>query len=335
MIRLQAALYWVVALPLLAAAPVFGVIPNAACDDSDGHDDGSDEGGIRANPGMNTIVVERFTPPVYPYNYERVCFAWRHNTAMGDAQFDFNIVVYDDDGVLGLPGTRLASIAVSANNVPLNDYQLYSYDVSAAGVQIASGNIYIGAQWDTSATEDFALAFDESAGTGLQVGYYSGDDAGSWTRIHQTFVIWQNYRALFVRPFGSLQDCNSNGIGDPLEIINGFKPDCNSNELPDECDSNADGDAHPDDCDNCDNVANDGQEDSDGDGLGDACDNCPNAFNVSQEDIDADGIGDACDDNSATPPGQPAAGCCGAGSEVALMPLALMGSCAIRRRRSR
>jgi hypothetical protein len=43
---------------------------------------------------------------------------------------------------------------------------------------------------------------------------------------------------------------------------------------------------------------NPAQTDVDGDAVGDACDNCPPDFNPSQEDTDADTIGDACDPNS-------------------------------------
>jgi hypothetical protein len=328
---------------LASARPALALIPNPACEGSDGHDDGTVESGIRPAFGTTTIVVERFTPPEFPYNYERVCFAWRRNTVQSDTQHGFNIVFYDDNGVLGLPGTLLATIPATAENVPLNDQQLYSYDVTPAAVQIASGSVYIGAQWAASVAEDFSLAMDESTTTGLQVGYWSGNSGAAWTRIHQAFVVWQNYRALFVLPFGSLQDCNSNGIADPLEVTNGIEPDCNGNLLPDECDSDGDSDGVPDDCDNCAAAANLDQADDDGDLLGNACDNCPSVANASQEDSDGDGVGDACPPGAppGDPPGDPPGqmtptngGCCGAGPEAVLvLPFAMAGLRRTRRRR--
>lgn len=63
-------------------------------------------------------------------------------------------------------------------------------------------------------------------------------------------------------------------------------------------DFDADDDDLLDDVDNCDDVANPGQQDGDGDAAGDVCDNCSVVANADQADGDDDGIGDVCDNCS-------------------------------------
>ena len=271
-----------------------GTIGVPACNGTVGHHDSWAEGGVRGAPNTHVTAVERFTPPAYPYNYEQVCLVWYRNDFVGEDDCAFEIVFYDDDGPFGLPGTLLAAIPVIARDVPTGSYQQFSFDVSSAGVQILHDDVYIGARWSVSSSADNTLAFDESPATGLQHGFWYSNADQTWYAI-QSIGGWTDYKSLLISVRGSMQDCNSNQISDPVEVMNGFAPDCNGNLLPDSCDSNADGDAHPDDCDNCDFAANDGQEESDGDGPGDACDNCPFVANASQEDDDGDGVGNACD----------------------------------------
>jgi hypothetical protein len=96
--------------------------------------------------------------------------------------------------------------------------------------------------------------------------------------------------------------------------------DSDGDGFGDACDVtvDSDGDGVDDELDNCEAVANPGQEDADDDGVGDACeiadgdedgvpddsDNCPSIANAGQQDADDDGIGDACD---ATPQPTPIA----------------------------
>jgi hypothetical protein len=113
---------------------------------------------------------------------------------------------------------------------------------------------------------------------------------------------------LYVDPDGSYGYLPANGVslasdvgvlavtGGPLRGNPGYVP------------GDADGDAIPDERDNCRSVANQDQADVDLNGTGDACDdfdrdrvlnmvdNCPNVPNRDQLDTDADGVGDVCDE---------------------------------------
>jgi hypothetical protein len=67
-------------------------------------------------------------------------------------------------------------------------------------------------------------------------------------------------------------DCNANGVEDADDIATGASDDCNIDGVPDECETDTDGDGVTDDCDNCPDIANSDQSDTNGNGFGDACD---------------------------------------------------------------
>jgi hypothetical protein len=177
------------------------------------------------------------------------------------------------------------SVSVTGNTVLIGSW----LDADAA---FASGAAYVfrrsGGVWtqqqnitasDAAAGDTFGVSVSVSGDTAI-VGSYFDDDAGGNSGSAYIF---------------DLNDCNLNGV-------------------PDDCESDTDGDGVIDDCDNCPDDINPGQEDSDGDGTGDvcsvcpggkidtdtdsipdACDNCPEDINPGQEDADSDGLGDVCD----------------------------------------
>ena len=150
--------------------------------------------------------------------------------------------------------------------------------------------------------------------------YYhmTSDNTGANLAYAATFNGEQDVYFLRISP-----DCNGNGVLDPEDIANETSPDCNENDVPDECETDCNGNTIPDDCeptndddadgvqdicDNCTGHANPDQADCDEDGVGDACepadrdddgvlddcDNCPDLGNPLQADCDQDGAGDAC-----------------------------------------
>ena len=70
--------------------------------------------------------------------------------AGGPPTYNVDIVVYDDDGAGGSPGTLLGSLnAQSATTHVFSPGQTpiwNSYDISGLGINITSGSVYIGAR---------------------------------------------------------------------------------------------------------------------------------------------------------------------------------------------
>jgi len=156
-----------------------------------------------------------------------------------------------------------------------------------------------------------------------------------------------------LEPEIEITDCNFNGVDDAEDLATGASDDCNTNGVPDECETDTDGDGFIDDCDrcpgeddgldadddgtpdcldNCPELANADLLDTDGDGYGDACDNCPEHANTDQLDTDGDGYGDACAEQQ--PPFKKDLDICGAGAfEMVPMMMLGMGGMKARRRK--
>ncbi len=162
------------------------------------HDDGEAENGY----GWQATVtdgrfMELFTPPAYPANFSSVCFAWITNA--GIPSIDFDIVVYADDASGG-PGTELGRLAVtgtvtSIGGVPFTP-TFQSFDISAMNLSIASGNVFIGAEWHPDVEGGgLFIGADQSLTTPINGGY-SWSNAGPW---QPTETGQPSYRALTIR----------------------------------------------------------------------------------------------------------------------------------------
>jgi hypothetical protein len=95
-------------------------------------------------------------------------------------------------------------------------------------------------------------------------------------------------------------DDDGDGLGDPCDVCpqvaDPEQRDTDGDGRGDACDvDDGDGDGVPDPIDVCPADADAGQTDTDADGVGDACDNCLRIANNAQRDADGDGIGDACE----------------------------------------
>jgi hypothetical protein len=176
-------------------------------------DDGSFETGYFVS-GSDSRIVQRLTPAEYPSLLTRACLCWIAGT--GTANLSYSLVVYDDDGPGGQPGTLLGTRAVSANGVSANAPTFFGYDCSLLDIGVTSGSVYLGASWNQIANPNVYLCADESAGTPAAA-IYGSDDAGAhWTRFQD---VEDRARAVGVRaefdPNGCIPDeftlCLQNG----------------------------------------------------------------------------------------------------------------------------
>ena len=169
------------------------------------HDDGTIENGGSGNPALVTEVrfADKFTPTSYPNSYSSVCLDFV-TLAGGPPTYPVDIVVYDDDGAGGSPGTLLGSLNAQpatthvfmAGQTPIWN----SYDISGLGLNITSGSVYIGARWVPPTPTNVYMSFDQSTDrpVGFAGGYWWNNNANAWATIQTAFP---NYRSCMIRAF--------------------------------------------------------------------------------------------------------------------------------------
>ena len=168
------------------------------------HDDGTIENGYSGSPGAGVTevrFVDKFTPTSYPSTYSSVCLDFV-TLAGGPPTYNVDIVVYDDDGAGGSPGTLLGSLNAqpatthifSAGIMPIWN----SYNISGLGLNITSGSVYIGARWMPPTPTNVYMSADES--TSHPVGFAGGY---CWDNIDNAWATTQSffpaYRANMIR----------------------------------------------------------------------------------------------------------------------------------------
>jgi hypothetical protein len=165
------------------------------------HDDGSVESAYGGNAAWpeGVIIVDRFTPDAYPASIGALCLSL---VGQGVTALDFEIVVLDDNGADGAPGTELGALAASAADLPqfpITVPEWRAYDLSSLYTTVGSGSLYVGIRFHPVSPGGVYLAADES--DDRPVGYAGGrywnwGDAGTWSNIEEHFPA---YRSMFLR----------------------------------------------------------------------------------------------------------------------------------------
>ena len=144
-----------------------------------GTDDGVPSGGLGFNnSNLFALAVNRMTPPGYPYTLSEVCvnlIAGGINTSL-----NYDVVVFNDNG--GVPGSLLANVpgqSLTLTGAP----DFYSTDVSAANIQLTSGDYYIGIQYSPQANNDVNFYMDSSNEIAPVSYTQSSGNLGVWSSV--------------------------------------------------------------------------------------------------------------------------------------------------------
>jgi hypothetical protein len=165
-------------------------------------DDGSFENGVRVPFVSDARFVQFLQPLTLPALLDRVCVCW--STGEGFQSMSYNLLVYDDNGTAGQPGSYLGGKQVSAVNIDAFVSEFFGYECSDLNLKVASGGVYIGVQWNPVAEVDYFLCTDESPATALAAMYTSSSGGTIWTPVTNNY---EDTRALGVRAhFTQLQD---------------------------------------------------------------------------------------------------------------------------------
>jgi hypothetical protein len=169
-------------------------------------DDGTVENGYSGNPaaGITEVrFVDRYTPEEYPAFLTGVCVAFI--TISGPTSQTIDIVVYDDSGAGGSPGTEIgrltATVDVDQVSPPIPpglQPQWNAIDLSSLDIEVGSGSVYVGVSY-APADPNYFVAADQSTDrpVGFAGGHWWNNNAQVWAPIQDGFP---DYRALMVRP---------------------------------------------------------------------------------------------------------------------------------------
>lgn len=171
-------------------SPVVGVASTPGQDCAGGltHHN-SVENGYRVT-GANGVFVEQFTAPAgNDWSMVTVCTCWL--SLGGGITVNYEVVVYDDDGAGGQPGTELYSLADTAVN-PATALPGAWYGSAVTLALPESETFYIGVRFNGS--QDAFFCSDEAGGV-VQTGYRSPDGGSTWGLIQ---AMHNNYIAMGV-----------------------------------------------------------------------------------------------------------------------------------------
>ena len=173
---------------------------NIDCDTAPGliiTDDGSMENAYSGNPSLvpQVSIVEGFSVP-QPRLLQQVCLSFY---TQGPSSLDFGVIILDDDGPGGMPGTILGTVSATISGIPSSFSPIVWHTVDLSSLNLTlSGTVYIGVRWIPPSPFNILLIADESPATPLAPGYvFFTDNSTNWETLQSVFY---GYRSMMIRP---------------------------------------------------------------------------------------------------------------------------------------
>lgn len=134
------------------------------------------------DPGDSSMVM-KLDLPAGSTGLEQVCVCFsRSDTAA--PSLNFQIVVYNDNGASGSPGTLLGVVNATATNMTVAP-KLYSVNLTGSGISLPDTGVYVGVRWPGG--PDYFLCGDRSGTTPQRSNFGSGNQGASWTNMSAIF----------------------------------------------------------------------------------------------------------------------------------------------------
>ncbi len=153
------------------------------------YDDGGFEAAYAVGPAAASMVMKLDLVPTTTA-FDQVCIGLTR-TSGAPSSVTVNIVIYDDNGPGGSPGTFLGGTSAVASSIPAQPgAAFYAFDLSGSGVVLPAGSVYVGAHWQafySGGTQFIDMLGDRSAGTPLRASFESTNNGGSWTSMSSVF----------------------------------------------------------------------------------------------------------------------------------------------------
>ncbi len=250
-------------------------------------DDGTSDNSAGLSAGGSIAWLNHFVVQDGISTISKISLAWASAPAMSSC----TVYLWSDPNNDGLPDD--AVVLASANTMVTNpETDIFKVvDIADTNVGPNGTSFFVGAIMTHPSGDRPAAVDDNGTGTGWIAGNTSGpvdpNDLAAAPIAPQAYV-----NAWLVRATGlGINDCNSNDIPDECDIASGYSQDCDANGMPDECewmDCNDNGIHDP-----CDLLTCDGSpwcSDCNSNNVIDECD-ISSGFS---EDCQPDGVPDEC-----------------------------------------